>query len=235
MVSSRRGAARGVLRKAAAASGGAPSDRSQVEKYADYLALGIEEWKKSYGEHQRLGKKAVLFVMVDDTRNCDDVGAHLQRVCSDLQGAVLVIHTKKNGEIAEAATGKDKEELEALRREANRIDGSASPCKAIVSVLMPGRWSQCGRVLHAPDPARSQAGRRLRGAHLAVGFKPDCVKADGDLSTYTPDFIVKAADGSVLVVETKGREELDLPRKMARLAQWCADATAASQAAGGPR
>ena len=34
------------------------------EKYADYLALGVEEWRKSYTEHQPLGKKAVLFVMV---------------------------------------------------------------------------------------------------------------------------------------------------------------------------
>jgi type III restriction enzyme len=76
------------------------------EKFADYLALGVEEWKKSYAEHEPMGKKAVLFVMVDDTRNCDDVGAHLEHICPELQGAVLVIHTKKNGEIAEAATGK---------------------------------------------------------------------------------------------------------------------------------
>ena len=71
-----------------------------TEKYDDYLKLGIEEWKKSYIEHQALGKKAVLFVMVDDTRNCDDVGAYLQKICPELQNAVLVIHTKNNGEIA---------------------------------------------------------------------------------------------------------------------------------------
>ncbi len=106
------------------------------EKHADYLALGIEEWKKSFEEHRRLGKKAVLFVMVDDTRNCDDVGAHLEKICPELQGAVLVIHTKNNGDISESASGKAKEELEALRREANRIDSWASPYKAIVSVLM---------------------------------------------------------------------------------------------------
>lgn len=35
-----------------------------TEKYADYLELGIEEWRKSYAEHEPLGKKAVLFVMV---------------------------------------------------------------------------------------------------------------------------------------------------------------------------
>jgi type III restriction enzyme len=64
--------------------------------------------------------------------------------------------------------------------------------------------------------------------YLAVGFKLDYVKADGDLSNYTPDFIVRSADGTVWVIETKGREEIDVPQKMARLRQWCADATAAS-------
>lgn len=107
-----------------------------TEKYADYLQLGVEEWRKSYAEHEKLGKKAVLFVMVDDTRNCDEVGEHLQKICPELQGAVLVIHTRKNGEIGENPTGKDKEELERLRRQSNEIDSWKSPYKAIVSVLM---------------------------------------------------------------------------------------------------
>ena len=107
-----------------------------TEKYDDYLKLGIEEWRKSYAEHKPLGKKAVLFVMVDDTRNCDDVGAYLEKICPELQGAVLVIHTKNNGEISEAASGKNEEELRKLRREANAIDSWESPIKAIVSVLM---------------------------------------------------------------------------------------------------
>lgn len=107
-----------------------------TEKYADYLQLGIEEWRKSYAEHDKLGKKAVLFVMVDDTKNCDEVGAYLQKICPELQDAVLVIHTKTNGEISEAASGKSKDELELLRRESNEIDTWKSPHKAIVSVLM---------------------------------------------------------------------------------------------------
>lgn len=107
-----------------------------ADRYADYLALGVEEWRKSYSEHQALGKKAVLFVMVDDTRNCDDVGDYLPRICPELEGAVLVIHTKKNGEISEAASGKDAEELRLLRQQSNAIDSAASPYKAIVSVLM---------------------------------------------------------------------------------------------------
>jgi len=107
-----------------------------TEKYDDYLKLGIEEWKKTFSEHKPLGKKAVLFVMVDDTRNCDEVGVYLEKICHDLQGAVLVIHTKNNGEISEAASGKNKEELEKLRKASNEIDKWESPYKAIVSVLM---------------------------------------------------------------------------------------------------
>ena len=107
-----------------------------TEHYADYLQLGIEEWRKTYAEHERMGKKAVLFVMVDDTRNCDEVGAYLEKVCPEFQGGVLVIHTKNNGEISEAASGKGKEELQRLRKESNQIDSWESSCKAIVSVLM---------------------------------------------------------------------------------------------------
>ena len=65
--------------------------------------------------------------------------------------------------------------------------------------------------------------------YLAIGFKLDYVKTDGDLSNYTPDFIVRTSDAKIWIVETKGRAELDLPQKMARLKQWCADATAAEE------
>lgn len=106
------------------------------EKYSDFLALGVEEWRKSYAEHEALGKKAVLFVMVDDTKNCDEVGEYLQKICPELQGAVLTIHTKNNGEISEASSGKNKEDLDKLRKQSNEIDSWKSEFKAIVSVLM---------------------------------------------------------------------------------------------------
>jgi len=107
-----------------------------TEKYADYLELGVVEWRKAHAEHDKMDKQAILFVMTDDTRNCDEVAEHLEEIYPDLKGAVLVIHTKQNGEISEAATGKGKEELERLRHLANKIDESDSPYKAIVSVLM---------------------------------------------------------------------------------------------------
>ena len=107
-----------------------------TEKYADYIHLGVIEWRKAYAEHEKLGKKAILFVMTDDTRNCDDVAEYLEDHYPDLKDAVLVIHTKNNGEISEAASGKAKDELERLRAQANAIDGLDSPYKAIISVMV---------------------------------------------------------------------------------------------------
>ena len=55
-----------------------------TEKYADYIHLGVIEWRKAYAEHEKLDKKAILFVMTDDTRNCDDVAAYLESTYPDL-------------------------------------------------------------------------------------------------------------------------------------------------------
>ena len=107
-----------------------------TEKYSDYIDLGVIEWRKAYAEHEKLGKKSILFVMTDDTRNCDEVAEYLAGRYPDLKDAVLVIHTKNNGEISEAVSGKKKEELERLRKQANRIDEPDSPYQAIVSVLV---------------------------------------------------------------------------------------------------
>ena len=59
--------------------------------------------------------------------------------------------------------------------------------------------------------------------YLAVHFKLDYVKADGDISNYYPDFMVKLSGKRLVIVETKGQADLDVPLKMARLSQWCED------------
>jgi hypothetical protein len=59
--------------------------------------------------------------------------------------------------------------------------------------------------------------------YMAVHFKLDYVNADGDISNYYPDFMVKLSDKRIVIVETKGQEDLDVPLKMARLRQWCED------------
>ena len=50
-----------------------------TEKYDDYLQLGVEEWRESCMAHKSLGKKAVLFVMVDDTPIATKWGLILRR------------------------------------------------------------------------------------------------------------------------------------------------------------
>ena len=109
---------------------------SYVLRHIDYLKLGVEEWRKASKKYGKLGKKAILFVMTDDTKSCDDVAKHLEMSCEELQGAVLTIHTNRSGDISEAINKKATEELERLRRLANDIDSEKSGFKAIVSVLM---------------------------------------------------------------------------------------------------
>lgn len=107
------------------------------QRYADYLRLGVEEWRKSFNIHWKMNKKSVLFIMTDDTKNCDDVAEWLEEnYPTEFDGKVLTIHTKKNGEISESTSGKGKEELESLRKQAREIDRIDNPFRAIVSVLM---------------------------------------------------------------------------------------------------
>ena len=147
-----------------------------TEKYADYLNLGIEEWRKAYGEHEKLDKKAILFVMTDDTKNCDDVAEYLETTCPDLKDAVLVIYTKNNGEISEVKSGKKKQELEKLRKQSNDIDNWDSPYQAIVSVMM--LKEDCNDIISYVKN------------YMAVHFKIDYVNAKGEISNYYPDFVV---------------------------------------------
>ncbi len=107
-----------------------------IEKYADYLNLGVIEWRKAYEHHRKLGKKAILFVMTDDSKNFDETAVYLESRYLDLKGAVLTIHTKNNGEIFEASSGKKEQELDQLRKQADEIDDECNPHKAIVSVIM---------------------------------------------------------------------------------------------------
>lgn len=107
-----------------------------TEKYADYIHLGVTEWRKTYNELIKDNKKSILFIMTDDTKNADDVAAYLESNYPELKDSVLTIHTNNNGEISETTSGKNKEELEQLRTDANDIDSLTSPYKAVVSVLM---------------------------------------------------------------------------------------------------
>ena len=74
--------------------------------------------------------------MTDDTKNCDEVAGYIETSFKELKGAVLTIHTNKSGEISESVSGKSREELDLLRKQANEIDSWESPFKVIISVMM---------------------------------------------------------------------------------------------------
>jgi type III restriction enzyme len=59
--------------------------------------------------------------------------------------------------------------------------------------------------------------------YFAVGLRIDYQNADGEISNFHPDFVVKTSPKELWIVETKGREDLDDPLKIKRLAQWCED------------
>ena len=62
--------------------------------------------------------------------------------------------------------------------------------------------------------------------YFAVHFKIDYKNADGNISEYYPDFIIKVSPKEYYIVETKGREDLDDIEKIKRLEQWCVDVNA---------
>jgi type III restriction enzyme len=65
--------------------------------------------------------------------------------------------------------------------------------------------------------------------YFAVHFRIDYRNADGAISDFYPDFIVKATPKAIYIVETKGREDLDDPLKIERLQMWCQDINAMQQ------
>lgn len=70
------------------------------------------------------------------------------------------------------------------------------------------------------------ADRASDTASFAKNSGPQCLRIDylapgGRLAFYTPDFFVRTKDGRHYLVETKGREDRDVPRKALAAQAWC--------------
>ncbi len=60
----------------------------------------------------------------------------------------------------------------------------------------------------------------------ATGFTMEYQAAGGGIiRDYRPDFVARDTAGTIWIVETKGREDIQDPRKWERLKLWCADAS----------
>ena len=53
----------------------------------------------------------------------------------------------------------------------------------------------------------------------------DYLTGDQRLAFYRPDFFVRLSDGSCALVETKGRQDIDVPRKATAAIEWCKTAS----------
>ncbi|MGH9426312.1 MAG: DEAD/DEAH box helicase, partial [Terriglobia bacterium] len=100
-------------------------------RYKPYLTAGVERWREYRSQLEPLKKKPILFVMLNDTEEADEVGDWLRTKYPSEFGdtKTLVIHTDSKGEVS-------KKSLSEARDLARRVDEGENPVNAIVSVLM---------------------------------------------------------------------------------------------------
>jgi len=136
---------------------GITEQRSDVAstRYQAYLAAGVERWKEYREQLKPFNKKPVLFVMMNDTDEADDVGDWLRKKYPSEFGAekLLIIHTDKSGEVS-------KKDLDAARNASREVDDEKSPITCIVSVLM------------------LREGWDVQGVTVIVGLRPYSSKAN---------------------------------------------------------
>ena len=108
----------------------AKSDVASI-RYQGFLVAGVNRWREYREQLAPLGKRPILFVMMNDTRDADDVGDWLRtKYPEEFAGdRTLVIHTDRSGEVS-------KKDLDKARQVARDVDDPDQPVNAIVSVLM---------------------------------------------------------------------------------------------------
>lgn len=136
---------------------GIEESRSEVAstRYRAYLTAGVERWREYREQLKPMNKKPILFVMMNDTTEADDVGDYLRVKYPDEFGGdkLLIIHTDKSGDVS-------KKDLDKAREVARQVDRAESPVNAIVSVLM------------------LREGWDVQNVTVVVGLRPYSSKAD---------------------------------------------------------
>jgi type III restriction enzyme len=100
-------------------------------KYEGFLVAAVERWKEYRQQLTPLRKKPIIFIMLNSTKEADDVADWLRKKYATEFGdnKTLVIHTDRKGEIS-------KRDLDKARSVARQVDNPDCPVNAIVSVLM---------------------------------------------------------------------------------------------------
>lgn len=127
-----------------------PSDNAAYQ-YDQHLRLGYERWKRSRQEWENSGKKALLFVMCDDTEAADQITTRLNtdEAFQELNGHTINLHTNLKGKLKKVGKGTSArvefvedegkisdDDLKALRELSRKLDDNSSQYYCIVSVLM---------------------------------------------------------------------------------------------------
>lgn len=101
------------------------------KRFEHYLVAAVERWIEYKDQLSKFGKKPILFIMMNLTKEADDVGDWLRRKYPEhFEGdKTLVIHTNRKGEVS-------KKDEEIARKTAREVDDEKSEVNAIVSVMM---------------------------------------------------------------------------------------------------
>jgi len=132
------------------------ADVNAAYRFDHQLRLGYERWRRSKQEWEKSNKKALMFVMCEDTDAADQIAMRLNtdQTFAELNGKTINLHTNLKGKIKyvrrggkqiayfdEAPQGSGKgsitdEDLKILRELSRKLDEDTSPYSCIVSVLM---------------------------------------------------------------------------------------------------
>lgn len=144
----------GIVKTPVIGKGGKLIERAHdnsAYKYEQHLRIGYERWKASKEEWEKSGKKALLFVMCENTQAADEIANRLNtdEIFKELNKLTINLHTNLKGKIKKKGKGKSQilefvesekeisdDDLKALRKLSRDLDSNSSPYRCIVSVLM---------------------------------------------------------------------------------------------------
>jgi len=126
------------------------SDDASI-RYQQHLMIGYSRWLKSKEEWEKSGKKALMFVMTDDTESASQIANkfNTDSLYKELNGKTINLHTRLKGKLKKRGKGENvfyefiedekeisDEDLKELRKLSRELDSNKSPYLCIVSVLM---------------------------------------------------------------------------------------------------
>jgi len=139
-----------IIGRADAALAEEPNDNAAY-RFDRHLRLGYTRWLKSRDEWAASGKKALLFVMCEDTTAADEIAKRLDtdETFKELNGKTINLHTNLKGVVKKVGKGPNArvefvenekeisdEDLKALRALSRALDDNSSHYLCVVSVLM---------------------------------------------------------------------------------------------------